>query len=80
MFVLFLSSMFYFAKNKSIIDRKIFGNALEKGKGFDVGKYFSTHFLVGVELRDAHTRTDVLARVLRTPRAGYKGYGVQRVP
>ena len=30
--------------------------------------------------RDAHTRTDVLARVLRTPRAGYKGYGVQRVP
>ena len=31
-------------------------------------------------IRDAHTRTDVLARVLRTPRAGYKGYGVQRVP
>ena len=49
-FVLFLSSMFYFAINKSIIDRKRFGNALEKGKVLDVGKYFSTHFLVEVEL------------------------------
>ena len=30
--------------------------------------------------RDAHTRTAVLARVLRTPRAGYKEYGVRRAP
>ena len=35
---------------------------------------------LGSGARDAHTRTDVLARVLRTPRAGYKGYGVQKVP
>ena len=32
------------------------------------------------EGRDAHTRTAVLARVLRTPRAGYKEYGVRRAP
>ena len=50
LFVLFLSLMFYFAINKSIIDRKRFGNALEKGKVLDVGKYFSSNSIVGVEL------------------------------
>ena len=36
----FSSSMFYFSINKSIIDRKSFGNASEKGMRFDVEKYY----------------------------------------